>query len=188
MWPVFALVFPEVKCTEILQFLQSFRSSHVIFLLPIIESVVPSCPLTLNCDSWSYFSLEENVGFVFHGVAMYRFHSLCVVCVHTMCECLSYFDIIIVISNCITTVVIYKVYMYMPDLSVRALRRILWHPIYLRQCTNLNDHMPHRHQVWAFCFSCVSNIYIIVNLYDLFLLPIYFCYITVNVRNLDSPM
>jgi len=40
----------------------------------------------------------------------------------------------------------------------------------------------------GFVFACVSDIYIIVSLYDFCLLPTYFCYVIINVRNLERPM
>jgi len=45
--------------------------------------------------------------------------------------------------------------MYMPGLSVRALRSTLCQLYTLRQFRHLNDRMPDRHQVWAFCISYV---------------------------------
>jgi hypothetical protein len=40
----------------------------------------------------------------------------------------------------------------------------------------------------GFVFAQVSNIYIIVILYDFCLLPAYFCQVIVNLRNLERPM
>jgi len=45
------------------------RSGQVILLLTISQSVSPSWPRVPNCDSWPYFSLEENFGIVFRGAS-----------------------------------------------------------------------------------------------------------------------
>jgi len=44
-------------------------SGHVILLLTISQSVCPSWPRAPNCDSWPYFSLEENFGIAFRGAS-----------------------------------------------------------------------------------------------------------------------
>jgi hypothetical protein len=40
----------------------------------------------------------------------------------------------------------------------------------------------------GFLFAYVSDIYIVLNLYNFCLLPTYFCYVIVNVWNLERPM
>jgi hypothetical protein len=42
--------------------------------------------------------------------------------------------------------------------------------------------------VLGFYFVYVSDIYIIVSLYDFRLLPTYFCYVTLGVRNPEHPI
>jgi hypothetical protein len=55
-------------------------------------------------------------------------------------------------------------------------------------CLTATKFQPLYFLCWASFFVHVSNIYIIVSLYDLCLLPTYFCYVIGNVRNLERQM
>jgi hypothetical protein len=71
------MVFHQVKSSQV-------KSSQVILLLTISQSVSPSWPRAPNFDTWPYFSFEEYFGIVFCGAstpredgsAMYRGHGL----------------------------------------------------------------------------------------------------------------
>jgi len=79
---------------------------QVILLLTISQSLSLSWPRAPNCDSWPYFSSEENFGIVFRGTSTLRGWTglprtgvtvfVYVMCIF-MCVCLSRFDIIIII-------------------------------------------------------------------------------------------
>jgi len=93
----------EVNCNLASQ----VRSDQVALLLTVSQSVCPSWPRAPNCDSWSYFSLEENCDTVFRGASTLKsgrsFHVqglvfVCVVCTFILkCGCRSRSDIIIII-------------------------------------------------------------------------------------------
>jgi len=45
---------------------------------------------------------------------------------------------------------------------------------------------PFMFPMLGFVFAYISNILIVLTLYDFYLLPAYFCYIAIDVRNLDD--
>jgi hypothetical protein len=93
-------------------------------------------------------------------------------------------------------IIMYKSYMYKPGLSIQALRSRLCLLYILRavQTTERSCALPPPSLsllyflCWASFFAYVSNIYIIMSLCDFCLLPTYFCYVIVNVRNLERQM
>jgi len=95
--------------------------------------VSPSWPWAPNRDSWPHFGLEEISVLSFvglttwqvDGAAIYRGHSLCVMCMSNPFWYYYYYIIIITTTATIisitTVIIMYKGYMYMPGLSSRAL-------------------------------------------------------------------
>jgi hypothetical protein len=52
--------------------------------------------------------------------------------------------------------------------------------------TTITQFEPFVFPMLGFIFAYVSDIYIIMSLYDFCLLPTYFCYVIINVRNLET--
>jgi hypothetical protein len=65
------------------------KSGQVILLLTISQLGNPSWPGAPNCDSWPYFSLEENVGIVFRGASTLMGARGCHVSCKYSCSCMS---------------------------------------------------------------------------------------------------
>jgi hypothetical protein len=121
-------------------------SGQVILLLTINQSVCPSWPQAPNCDSWSYFSLEENFGIVFRGVSTLTGGRGCHVQGSQSYLCYVYVHTHVCMST-ITNIIMYKgIYKCQACHSGHCTAAYVYF-IYLRHFRHLKDRMPDRHQV-----------------------------------------
>jgi hypothetical protein len=171
------------------------RSGQVILLSTANQSVCPSWPRVPNCDSWPYFSLEENFDIVFGGASTRRGGLGCHV------QGAQSFSMLCICSYSCVDVYCYYYY-YVQRLYVHAKPTSPGIEQYIMPTLYTYVNLDTWTIVWliatkfknfiflmlGFDFVYVSDIRIVVSLYDFCLLSIYFCYIIVNLRNLEYPM